>query len=259
LFGLLLTGWIVFAQQLLTGKAIWPDHFVQFTIPFVMISVIVAAALTFSTRFPKLWFAGIALIVVISVAVGTYSAGSYSHNKSDFIRQQSYGGLFSWLNTNAPKECVLMLREWNEELERMIPAYTGCNVYSTQYVYFGIPEDRTLHNFVLRMRLLGVDPLKVEEYLYADENDVRGYFFENWDELYMSTQGRDAWLEGKVAMIANAYRESLKMSLNDEIHQYKIDYLYSEETLSSEILKELLGATIATSSKEFTLYKIPTP
>ena len=256
ILGLLLTSWIVFAQQVLTGKEVWPDHFVQFTIPFMMICGVVSAALVFSAKFPKLWLTFLSLIVVASVAVGTYSAGSYTHNRNDFIRVQSYGGLFSWLNTAAQNECVVMVREWNEELERMIPAYTHCNVYSTQYVYFGVPEERTLHNFVLRMRLLGVDPLHAEEYLYADENDVRGYFFENWGQLYMSAQGRDAWLDSKVSIIANAYRASLSMSLYEEIHKYRADYLYSEEPLSKEMMKELPDSTVILSTPHYTLYKI---
>lgn len=258
ILAMLATSWIVFAQQLVTGKAIWPDHFVQFTIPFVMVSVLSASALALASRFPRLWKYALSLLVVVSIALGTYSAGSYTYSLKDFSRQQeTYGPLLSWLNINAPRECVVMLREWNEELERTIPGYSNCNVYSTQYVYSVVPPDRVLHNFVLRMRLLEVDPQKAEEYLYADENDVRGYFFENWGQLYMSTQGRDAWLDAKVSMVANAYRESLKQSLDDEIRQYRIDYLYAATPLSMEMLKELPGISVAQQTAHYTLYSIP--
>ncbi len=254
------TSWIVFAQQLVTGKAIWPDHFVQFTIPLALVSVLSAGALVLSPRFPKLWKYLLSLTLVACIALGTYSAGSYTHSLKDYSRQQeTYGPLLSWLNSNGTSECVVMLREWNEELERIIPGYSNCNVYSTQYVYSVVPPERVLHNFVLRMRLLGIDPQKAEEYLYADENDVRGYFFENWGQLYMSTQGRDAWLDAKVSMIANAYRESLKQSLDDEIRRYRIDYLYAVTPLSIEMLKELPGITIAQQTSHYTLYNIPTP
>jgi sarcosine oxidase delta subunit len=116
-----------------------------------------------------------------------------------------------------------------------------------------------LDNFLLRLRLIGVSSQDVESYLYADENDVRGYFFENWDQLYMKTQGRDEWLTAKVAYLTDEYNRFLKEDLSGQIRKYKVDYIYAEDPFSEKMLNEISGISVATSTENFILYRLDSP
>ena len=257
---LIATAWIVFGQQVVTGRTVWADHFVQFTIPMMIVALFVGGTIVFSARIPKTWTLLVSSVIFVSVTFGVYSTASYRWEISDYSRQQeSYGEIVSWLNLHAEPDCVVLSREWNEEFERLLPGYTHCNVYNTQYAYSVVPKERVLDNFLLRLRLIGVSSRDVESYLYADENDVRGYFFENWDQLYMKTQGRDEWLTAKVAYLTDEYNRFLKEDLSGQIRKYKVDYIYAEDPFSEKMLDEISGISVATSTENFILYRLDSP
>jgi hypothetical protein len=173
--------WLAFNQQILTGREIWYHHFVQYTIPVSLIAIIGALYFSWRPLLPRLTRIALYGFCVAGIAYGLYSVTSVHSGQDAFVRGQSYAPLFAWLNTNAPKDCVVLLKSEQEELERLIPAYTFCNTYSTTWTFAGEPTERVLHNFFLRLRLNGVTPDTLDAYLHVHGDLVRSYFFDNWD------------------------------------------------------------------------------
>ncbi len=190
-----------------------------------------------------------------SVAWGVSSASSYAYSINNFKKIQDYSKIFSMLNAQTPKDCVVLVRENTEELEKLIPAYTSCNVYSTTYVFSGITKERILHNFLINMRLGGIDLPHAHEYLLAHEGEVRTNFFSDWEQLF--GHGRDQWLDKTVVYLEGEYSEFIRGNLKDELLQYRMDYLVSDAPLSQNIQNELPGLMLVKTFPGFYLYSFP--
>jgi len=249
---ILLGAWGAFNQQIVTGREIWPFHFVQYTIPLSFVVIITTAFIVWRKHFPRLWMLGMITALSGSLLIGVFSAYSYVYKIPEFQNLQRYSTLFSWLDTKAPKECVVLLKERNDELERLIPAYTHCNVYSTESVFFGVTSARVLHNYLLRMRLNGVDQVHAHEYLLAHQETVRSYFYDDWNQLF--GQGEDTWLLGRVSFLEKEYQMFLKGDLKKQIQMYRLDYLLTEKVLTAQELKQLPGLHLKQTLDEFFLY-----
>jgi hypothetical protein len=234
--------WLAFNQQIVTGREIWYPHFVQYTIPLSLLSVIAAGYFAWRPLFPKIFRWGLYAVISASLVYGLISIGSYQGSRDVFLREQTYAPLFSWLNANANKDCVVFVEPANDELERLIPGYTSCNTYSTVWTFAGEPRDRILHNFLLRMRLQGVTPDSAETYLAQHETDVRSYFFDNWQEMF--GQGNDEWLTSKIGELASAYRNFYAGDPEAQLRSFKVDYMVSEGPLPETAVRLLPGLTL---------------
>lgn len=248
-------GWLSFNQQILTGRAIWPAHFVQYTIPFSIISVFTIFYIVWRPKFPRLWRFMLIVTCVASLSWGVFSALSYQNKLKEFSIQQSSSYLTDWLNENASKDSVVFLKEFDEQLERLIPAYTSVNVYSTTYGFFGITKERILHNYLLRLRLNGITNADIHEYLLTHEDEVRGYFFSNWNQMF--GYGRDAWFLGRVAYLEGEYRKFLERDPEEELLRYRVDYFVSQVPLSQTLQSELFGITLVAQVPGYFIYVFP--
>lgn len=244
--------WIAYNQQILTGREVWYYHFVQYTIPLSAIAVLAASFLAWRPFAPRLWRIAIYTLCAASLAYGLFSITSYRSHTDTFARQQTFASLFSWISKNAPHDCVILIKENNQELERLIPAYTQCNGYSTVDTYTGVPRERILHNYLLRLRLNGVTASDIDAYLLSHENDVRIYFFDNWDQLY--GHGQDAWFFAKAKYLAEQYRDFYAKNLKNELFKYRLDYLISRDPLPAAIRSMLPGLEKKATVGEFTVY-----
>lgn len=231
---LLLGSWIALNQQVITGRAIWYHHFVQYTIPIAIVVVIVISLLVWHKYYPRVWSVAIGTLLLASLSYGVLGSRSYLYRMDDFRKFQEYSQLFSFLNASAPDECVVLIKEYHEELERLIPAYTNCNVYSSTYTFSGVPPERVLHNYLLRLRLSGVDEDHIQEYLFAHEDEVRGYFYSDWDQLF--GKGEDEWFVGRTLFLNTAYRQFVQGSLEKQLAQYRLDYVVTATPLSADTL-----------------------
>ncbi len=252
IFAMLAGSWIAFNQQVLTGREIWYQHFVQYTVPLSWVMIVAASSLSWRLFFPRLWRVGILLLCAASLGYGLFSIQSYVSRETEFAVQQEYAPVFAWLNTNAPHDCVVVLAQPDEPLERLIPAYTGCNSYNTTWTFAGEPQERILHNYLVQLRLLGVAQKDAHQYLLDHWQDVRVYFFDDWGDLFGS--GVDPWVEKKIAYIETGYKEFSAADLEQELQKYRADYVVSNGPISTSLARELPGLHLLGTAGRFDVY-----
>jgi hypothetical protein len=236
---LLLGSWFAFEQQVVTGREIWIPHFVQYTIPLCFIVVIMTVYLVWRKYFPRIWKATILIMLLLSSVPAGMSLASFGYVIPDFKRMQGYGESLSFLNEHAKPECVVLVTHYNIDLEKLIPAYTRCDLYDTYYTYFGVPDERLLHNFLMDARIQGVTEDNMNKYLLAHDGKVRSYYFTNWTQAFK--QGKEEWVLERMVLLNEQYKEFMKADLNTQIHKYRIDYIFSEHELLPEVLKQMQG------------------
>jgi hypothetical protein len=252
LVSLVCAGWIAFGQQVVTGREIWPGHFVQYTIPIVYVVTLTLLALVWRRTFSGAYRSLILAFSLSALLWGSASVVSVTHALPDFRSSQRDAALFGWLDANAGKECVILIKEYDERLERAIPAYTDCDTYSTTYAFSGVPKERILHNLFLRMRLLDVPASDAKGYMYAHESMVRGYFFDDWNQMFGS--GHDPWLTALVDRLDREYSLFAKEDLKAQVLAYRMDYLVTESPIPTNVIRELPGLTLVASLPDFGIY-----
>lgn len=248
---LLLAAWIAFNEQVLTGREIWYPHFVQYAIPLCYVALLSAGYLSLRHRWPKLWRFALYAASAVFLAYGLFTVTSASSRLAEFRSLQDDATVFSILDRTPG--CVALVLPGDSTLERLIPAYTPCAVYSTTFDYFGIPQERILHNYFLQLRLEEVEPQDVHAYLLAHETEVRMYFFQDWKELF-AYNAVDPWFLSTVDTLSSQYQLQAKSSLKDELLSYRMDYLITAQPLTPRLLRELPGLHVATTTPRFYLY-----
>ena len=193
-------------------------------------------------------------VIIVCLSWGILSVSSYVYSVADFKRIQNYHDIFSELNTQTNKDCVVLVKEQKEELERLIPAYTHCNVYSTNYIFVGITPPRIVHNFFIRMRLDGVDAAHVHDYLINNEAAIRLNFFSDWGQLF--AHGQDQWVNGKIRDLEKKYVLFLTVPLKDEVLKYQMDYIATDLPLSQVVIGQLPGLSLRKIISGYYLYSL---
>ena len=235
-FLLLLAGFIVLNQQIVTGKTVWPQHFVQYTIPFSFISIFVLAHFFLRSRFRSLWICFVTLVSGIAVLFTFCSIGTYRNVQRDFLDTQRYAPLLRYLNERAQPDCAVLVKEKVERIARLIPALTSCNVYMTSYNFIGIPLERIEKNYLIYLRLNDVQASSIESYLKDIRTEMRIALFRDWKDMFRHTNNSwlirisdreaiDAFFEVRAKEIANKYRDFVKKDFYTELAKNKIDYL----------------------------------
>ncbi len=250
---LLLGTWIAFNQQVITGREVWFHHFVQYATPLSFVALVVAGHYSVRPKFPRLWRAGSLALIALSFAYATFTsvAGALPY-RAELIRQQSFAPVFSFLRERAIPGCTVLVLEERESLERVVPAYTSCDVYSSTYVFLGVPLERVVHNLYIKMRLEGVSSSDVDEYLMTHEDEVRHVAFDDWGTLF--SRGEEPWLAAARERLALGYRESLKEDLEKALFRYRLDVIVADRPLPEETLAALPRVTLATATPAYHLY-----
>ncbi len=183
---------VSFNIQLVFGKAVWPQHFVQYSIPLsLVVLVLLAARVARELNFEKMFIFGSYTIVALSMLFSAYSISTIGSVYNDYFARQEAAQVLAFFKTvEAP--CVVLVSEGPQFLNRMIPAYTPCDTYMTSYIY-ATPRARIANDYYVRMLLDGVTPKTRDEYIRVHADDTREYLSTNWGQLF-SHQG-DAWLE----------------------------------------------------------------
>ncbi|OGG59313.1 hypothetical protein A3C86_01525 [Candidatus Kaiserbacteria bacterium RIFCSPHIGHO2_02_FULL_49_16] len=251
LWAAVLSGWIVFNQQIVTGREIWYQHFAQYTVPLGIVLCVVALFFLLRDRAPRFL---VCMLVAISVVSGAYGISTtiYKHRIPELAHLQGYAPVIEWLNENAPKDCVVLDGKRNEELVLLISAYTACNTYMTTSTFFGITPERIDHNFLLRMRLEGVMSESALTYLYAHEDDVRNTYFSDWNQLF--SHGEEPWIVDHIAVLEKNYRAFAGGNLEKQIRAYRANYIVFKHPISPALRRELPSLTLATTTENFYIY-----
>lgn len=249
---LMATSWIVFNQQIITGRQIWYYHFVQYTVPFSMIAIITAGYLALRDH-AKIWLGCTILISAASVCYGLISVASYQLEFHYLVEAQRYAGVVGWLNANAGKDCVVLTnvgQKW--EPDRIITGYTSCDTYTGGVTYAGVPPERVKHNFFLGYQLLGVGGKEFARVLTENPDSVRSYFYGDWHQMF--GHGLEPWVEQKISELALEYDFFEKTPLRDNIKKYRADYFFSETAVARTLLNKMPEMEIVTTAGGYYLY-----
>lgn len=225
----------VYYQQVITGRTVAPQHFVQYTKPLAMAIGIVLLHNIVRERAKNLWRVAIAAIFIVVAISGWRILSAVRYSLPQYANLQSFSGVFDYLNKNAPRDCVVYVSsDYGNEINRFIPAFTGCNVYHSYYIYNGVPADRITHNYLVNLRLRDVKLNNVEKHFKDSDIWARAYFFRDYGDMFCCG---DRWLKkiGDGDAIARwfalvekdvekKYSEYLKGNLYSQLTRYRLDY-----------------------------------
>lgn len=235
---MILGGWLAFNQQLVTGRTIWPYHFVQYTIPFSIIIGMIILGNFFRIKLFKVWVVAVTVILLSITAYNVRALAGYSEQYEAARSEQAYFGVINWLNKNAPKDCVVLVDDPAGYIGLKFTALTHCDTYLSNWIFEGATAGRIYHNYLVSLRLRGVKADRVKDYLLKNKADVKTYFFENWEQLFSLTAD-DKWLEAKIDQISLDYPKFNKQDFSQELKKYRLDYVVSEGELNKKT-KDLL-------------------
>ncbi|PIR92509.1 hypothetical protein COU01_01485 [Candidatus Falkowbacteria bacterium CG10_big_fil_rev_8_21_14_0_10_44_15] len=244
---LLLGGFWALNQQVVTGVTIWPFHFVQYTIPIVMITVCVLFYNLIKARWKSVWVLMVIIVICSSLTFGIFTqVKGYKGTFDYYASLQSYGGVFAWLN-NQKKDCVVLtLDESNGayDLNGLIPAFTHCNIYSANWV---ARPDRAYDSYLTLLRFKGVTEGDIGEYLQQHRREALAYLFSNWKSLFGIQQFPDVSdpkLEEKIKTIPHDYQQFMRQDFSEALNKYRLDYIVSLEPLKEQVIKQLSGTNL---------------
>jgi hypothetical protein len=249
---LLLGSWLALNQQIITGREIWYHHFVQYTVPLSLVAIAVASHISWRFAASRVWRFGMYSILGLLLAYGLFSTTHFKQAPA-FAESQENAEIMSWLQTNAQKDCVVLVSAI-EEVERLIPAYTSCNTYNTSVTFAGVPKERVLHNYLLGLRLRGITRDTVRDYLDSHSTEVRVYFFDNWSELF--TTGSDAWAQETNTSLEHSYAAFLRGNLRDQILTFRTDYILTSEPIPLETVSVLPTLRLVKAGLGYYLYAL---
>jgi hypothetical protein len=232
---ILLASFLAMNQQVITGKTVWPQHFVQYTIPLCYVSLLILYS-RYGSRFLGQWSAFLPVAVIASsLLIGIVALPTYANRLDDFRGIQAYAPLLEKLQSESG-ECVVFPVERVERINPYITAFTPCDVYLTHYVFVGVPEERIMHNFLSYMRFQGVTLDSVRSYLVEHPEKIWAVFFRDWKDVFrhskdpwiLSISDRheiDSWLEEQQGRIADAYHAFYANDFRTELMRYDIEYV----------------------------------
>ena len=239
-FSLLLGSFLALNQQVLTGRTVWPYHFVQYSIPLAIVAILISLFVLLRPLYPRLWRCGMYTISTISLLFAVWNAGTYIYAQKDFVTLQEFAPIFNWLNKNATKDCVVLVAEdENARLAGLIPAFTSCNVYFTANLSGLYPMERIEHDFFVELRLRGVATSSALSYLTENEQVVRKYFYKDWFELLHLND--DQRIASTFPELTRKYSDFMKHDFTEELRHYKIDYIVSRGPLALSVMNDLPG------------------
>lgn len=242
---LLLGGLWAYSQQIVTGRTIWPYHFVQYTIP---LSIVVFFALLHHivrewNRY--VWGTSIIGSVAASLIFGVYvQASTYENAYPRYVRAQAYVPLFERLNAEE-KDCVVLTNESSEEmawLNTLVPAFTHCNRYTSTETFSLMPFERGFRGYLALLRLRGIASDDIETYLVEHRGEASGYLYSNWQGLFGVSDFpdfSDPLLATRLAAFGAQYREFLAQDFKTGLLRYRIDYILSASPLDEYLVREL--------------------
>ncbi len=227
---------LAFNQQIITGLTIWPQHFVQYSIPLIYIVAIVVFYKIVLPWSKKLWFFGIMLIFLCTISWGLWMSFQYQSRLEEYLNSQRYMKAFEWLQKETQDECVVFAIEDTYVLSNKITAYTHCDVYYSMNTLYGVPQERIEHGYLSWLTFRGVRAENIDGYLKENKEEVYTTTFTNWMEKFKGSNyewldsigdegALDQWEGNSIIHLADAYRAFRKKDFKTELHKYRLDYV----------------------------------
>lgn len=263
LFGLslLLGGIWALNQQIVTGMTVWPYHFVQYTIPFSMVVVLALFYNIIKEWKPFLWAFFIVIIVSASLIFGsTLQVNTYKSNFDYYAGLQVYKPVFDWLNNQEKDSVVLVSGGSISErfyLNGFIAAFTHCNIYASPWAYNLMRPDRLYYSYLIELRLIGVSPDDIEEYLNNNSTEYRPYLFSNMKGLFDRKDFpdfSDDLLVERVKKLPQDYQRFYAGSFIEQLKKYRLDYIVSFGPIEEVFTNEINNPKIVFQSNNIFIY-----
>jgi len=258
---LLLGGLWALNQQVVTGRTVWPFHFVQYTIPLSIIAAIVLFYNLLISKFPRVCQLVAILIIIISVSWGIFSQVKIYRIYYDYYAGlQTYGPLFDWLNSEPKDNVVFVLDDSNDfyNLNGLVPAYTHSNIYSSTWAYNIIDPSRIYDSFLSWLRLKGVDANQIDEYLKQNQGDAVAYLFSNWKTWHgikLFPDIYDSLFEEKLKQFPENYRKYYATDFYQALRKYQLDYIIVAGDLEESVKKQLPGLKLIKNFDAISVYQ----
>ena len=161
--------------------------------------------------------------------------------------------IFNYLNKQTEIDSVVLVREPTDDLTRLIPAFTHDNVYVAPGGYdLEAPSERRNYNFLVKLKINGVKPEQLNDYLTKNNGLVRAFYFQNWQEVF-STE-IDPWFEALAKDIRQQYDQFYNKDFYQELKKYRLDYILSTGPLEIALLNELKNPRMTFQSNGFYFY-----
>lgn len=264
LVSLVVGGLVALNQQLLTGVAIWPYHFVQYTIPISIVVVFVVLNDVIAPCSKRLAYGIGVACALIAVFHATYTQGYvYARFYAHSVYRERYGDITRWLDANTTKDSVVLVNEPHEDLARAIPAYSHDNVYVSTYRFTLIPHahERFLNNYFSLLRVRGITPVEVQNHPEEYTGDLTTYTGTNWQSI-LSTPGisplHDTVLEYTRAHFAELYGAYYSRDFLTVLREYRIDYIISQGVLLPSVEAQLHNPILLKAIDGFYVYRLAT-
>ncbi len=234
LFLLVLGTILAMNQHVVTGRTVWPQHFVQYVFPIAYAAVIGWYALH-AARFSKYSSIPLIGVIVISFALGISTIPTYRASLDQYRTENRYAPTLQFLRENEGP-CVALSVERTELINLFVTAFTKCDAYYTHYTFMGVPDDRVRHNFFVQLRVLGITPDTVDAY-FAEYPDLTWrVFFRSWSDYFQHAtdpwlmairdeEEIEAWTARTEADVISEYKEFYKKDFRTELLKYRIDYV----------------------------------
>jgi len=212
--------------------------------------------------FKWLWIAGIAVIICSSLLFGVYiQASVYKGFFAYAAGLQSYAPLFDWLSEKK-EECVILVagnqKQKVAELPNLLLGFTPCDSYGLSWGYTIMPNERIFHNLMVYLRLKGITPETVSNYLKDNRREVNTYLYSNWKGMYESTDFpdfSDTLLKERIKKFPADYSDFFKSDFKSQLAKYRLDYILLAGSPNEEIAKVLGEAKPVFKLQELQLYR----
>lgn len=252
----ILGGFIVYNQQIITGREIWYYHYVFYTIPLGYIALIFILWFGLKIHLSKVWKIIIILFFAASSMLGVYTQyGAYKKQKPEFFKMQEYREVFDFFNNQAQKDCVVLSNEaklgsWSN----LIPAFTHCNSYYSgeNQSVLANPQD-FYYRYLAIVRLRGVAKDGIEKYIDENKSEVQHAL---QYQLQRTLGFPDPRMEKRLANMPKDYKELLEQDFYTQLSKFRIDYILSEGELGADVVEALPELEEIRSINGIFIYKI---
>ncbi|OGH64477.1 MAG: hypothetical protein A2821_03075 [Candidatus Magasanikbacteria bacterium RIFCSPHIGHO2_01_FULL_41_23] len=252
---LLVAGFLVYNQQIITGREIWYYHYVFYTIPIGYVVFLTSGFFIVRPSFKKIWNSLLIFFGLSALTLGIFTqVSAYRSQFSYYESLQKYRPLFDYFNNQAPKDSVVLVNEISNFPATLIPAFTHSNIYISGERLVIAPQERFVHNYMVWLRLQGIGDKEVETYLQKHRAEVAGLLYY---QLQSTLGFPDPKFEETLKKLPIEYKEFLQKDFSAELKKYRIDYILSPESFNTQLLREVPTASPVFTVSGMIIYQLP--
>lgn len=228
-----LAAFVVANEQVVTGQYLFNDHYHwYYTTPLLIIfGSIILGRIGDQCEVPRRWWARGATMFVIALLFYQgirVQYTSYQHVLPEVRSEQRYASVFSWLNTETPKESVVYA---SYPIMKAVPALTHNNVYfHGTGIYTLVPNERLLHTYLVSVYLHGVPTADSRAYFEAHQAEIVSVVY---GYTYSFQRGVCATCVPSEVIdeLTKTYATLTDKNFLDFVKKYPINYLVWDKTV----------------------------